>query len=100
MCSMKTAKQAAELIGLPQNWPSPPGWPFLLLVRPNGVDNDVGLIYDAFHKEGVTGFSATVWLCGLLQFPLAMEERLTIPHEVFDTPEDIAIAGWTPMGID
>lgn len=40
------------------------------------------------------GFSATVVLTNLFLMPATEEEFFALPKEVFDTPEEVAAAGW------
>jgi hypothetical protein len=35
-----------------------------------------------------------VFLCNVFLLPHSEEELLALPREVFDTPEEIAAAGW------
>src|SRR5262249_61234519 len=69
-------------------------WPYLPLIRHRpGGGYDCGLLFDAM-AAGLTGLSAAVFLCNLLLVPSTVEEFLALPREVFDTPEEIAAAGW------
>jgi hypothetical protein len=70
-------------------------WPFLPLTRrrANG-DLDLGVLCDLRGSLGRTGYSATVFLCNLLFTPRTEAELLALPKEVYDSPEEIAAAGW------
>jgi hypothetical protein len=77
----------------PGRWPT---WPYLPLVRrhPDGRV-ECGLLYDCRNTSGRYGFSATVFKGNLYTLPATEEEFLRLPREVFDTPDEIAAAGWT-----
>lgn len=76
----------------PKTWPT---WPFLAVIRrhSNG-ETDYGVLYDCLRINGRTGYSATVFLTNIFQMPPTETEFLCLPREVFDTPEEIAAAGW------
>ena len=79
------------LMAEPGLWPA---WPFLPLVRRKaGEDDECGLLYDAFGRDGRTGFSATVFLCNLFLLP-TQEEFFGLPREVYDAAEEVYLAGW------
>jgi hypothetical protein len=77
----------------PRLWPV---WPFLPLIRrhPDGDGYDCGLLFDAFHRSGRTGLSATVFIVNLFAVPATEEEFLAVPHEHYDTPAEVYAAGW------
>jgi hypothetical protein len=76
----------------PQLWTT---WPFLPVVRRRpGQERECGLLYDAVKHAGRMGFSATVFLCNIFLLPETIEEFLTLPHETYDTPEEVYQAGW------
>ncbi len=76
----------------PQRWET---WPFLPVVRRHaGGEVDYGVLYDAVHVSGLTGYSSTVFLCNLLLMPTTEAEFLALPREVFDTCDEMAAAGW------
>jgi len=79
-------------LSTPQLWGT---WPFLPVIRhrPNG-DFDCGVLYDAKGSSGKLGLSATVYLENLFTMPDKEEEFLALPHETYDTPEEMAAAGW------
>jgi hypothetical protein len=70
-------------------------WPHLPLVRhlPDG-EQELGLLFDALGACGLTGHSATVFLCNLFEAPSTLDRFLALPKEVFDAPEEMADAGW------
>jgi hypothetical protein len=76
----------------PSLWPV---WPLLPLIRRKpGGDQDEGLLYDVFHKNGRGGYSATVWLCNLFLRPELESQFLALPKEVYDRIEEVYEAGW------
>jgi hypothetical protein len=70
-------------------------WPLLPLVRyrPDG-QQDLGLLYDALSHRHLPGHSATVFLGNVLLLPATEAEFLASPREVYDTPEEVYLAGW------
>lgn len=76
----------------PEEWTT---WPFLPVVRRRADgEMDCGVLYDALHATGRTGYSCTVVLSNLFLLPETEVELLALPREVFDTPEELAAAGW------
>ena len=76
----------------PRLWPT---WPFLPLVRRRpGQEEEYGILFDAKTACELPGYAATVFLCNLFLMPRTLDEFLALPHETFDTPEEIADAGW------
>ena len=55
-------EKSAAMMATPQKWPE---WPFLPLARPTADGLDLGLMWDAFHAFGLTGYSATVFRVNL-----------------------------------
>jgi hypothetical protein len=76
----------------PALWPA---WPLLPVVRrhPDGR-LDCGLMYDCRGAARLAGLSATVFLGNLFQLPKTLDEFLKLPREIYDTPEEVAAAGW------
>lgn len=76
----------------PALWPT---WPFLPVIRhrPDG-DFDCGLLYDCKGLNSRLGYSATVFLENLFTMPTGEAEFLALPHETYDSPEEMAAAGW------
>ena len=56
---------------------------------------DLGVLYDFRGTSGRLGYSSTVFLANLLLLPGTEEEFLALSKEAFDTPEEVAVAGWT-----
>jgi hypothetical protein len=76
----------------PQHWVT---WPFLPLVRRHADGSmDFGVLYDALHASGRTGYSATVLLGNYFLLPETEAELLALPKEIFDTSDEMAAAGW------
>jgi hypothetical protein len=70
-------------------------WPFLPVVRRKADgEMEYGVLYDCWTVGRRGGFSATVFLCNLFLMPRTEDEFLALPKEVFDTPEEVAAAGW------
>jgi hypothetical protein len=61
--------------------------------RPDG-ELDYGVLYDAYHASGRTGFTATIFLTNIFLLPAQLDEFLQLPREMFDTAEELALAGW------
>ena len=53
------------------------------------------MLLDALGAFGLPGYSATVIKSNVFLLPNTLDELLTLPHETFDTPEEIVAAGWT-----
>jgi hypothetical protein len=71
-------------------------WPFLPVMRPRpGVEDECGVLYDARGRSGKLGYSCTVFLENLFLLPPTEAEILQLPHETYDTPEELFDAGWT-----
>jgi hypothetical protein len=79
----------------PALWPR---WPFLPLVRRRASqpdDPELGVLYDAAGSSGTYGYSSTVFLANVFCLPAAEARLLALPRYVYDTPEEMAEAGWT-----
>lgn len=79
----------------PKLWPV---WPILPLIRRrpgNPADPELGVLYDAAGHAGIYGYSATVFLINLYCVPSDSTRLLAKPHYNYDTPEEMAAAGWT-----
>jgi hypothetical protein len=77
----------------PERWEF---WPLLPLVRRRpGGEPDLGVLYDFRGTGGPCGFSSTVFLTNLFELPGTLAEFLALPREVYDTPDEIAAAGWS-----
>ena len=69
--------------------------PYLPLVRRlPGCEVELGLMYDVFHLNGLTGFGCTVFFANLFLLPPDEDQFLALPKEVYDTVEEIYAAGW------
>ncbi len=76
----------------PGQWPH---WPFLPVVRRRtGHDEELGVVFDALGRCGLTGHSSTVYLVNLFLIPRTLNGFLALPHETFDTPEEVFEGGW------
>ncbi len=76
----------------PALWPA---WPFLPLTRRRaGGGQDHGVLYDCWTRAQRPGYRATVFFTNVFRLPATEAELLALPREVFDTPEEIAAAGW------
>ena len=80
-------------MGLPQLWPELRGYLSVLrLYHPSR--SQAGCLVDLFHQFNLPGYTATVWLLDGYFLPRELPKLLLQPHEVFDTPEEISLAGW------
>jgi hypothetical protein len=43
---------------------------------------------------GLTGLSATVFVANMFALPATLTEFIALPHETFDSDEEVAAAGW------
>jgi hypothetical protein len=76
----------------PQLWAT---WPFLPVVgRKADGEVECGVLYDCWSVGRRPGFSATVFLTNIFTLPSTEEQLLALPRETFDTPDEIAGAGW------
>jgi hypothetical protein len=70
-------------------------WPFLPVVRHKAEGGvECGVLYDCWSLSRRPGFKATVFLTNVFLLPATEEQFLALPREIFDTPEEIAAAGW------
>ena len=74
----------------PALWPA---WPFLPVVRRSRGTEELGVVFDA-RSARLTGYSATVFVTNLFALPPNFETFLALPHETFDSAEELAAAGW------
>ncbi len=70
-------------------------WPYLPVVRhlPDGR-RQCGVLYDALRRSGRYGYSATVFLANIYALPATEEALFARPRFVYDSPEELAAAGW------
>src|SRR5262249_26326331 len=73
----------------PGRWPV---WPFLPLVRHGPEAEECGLLCDLMGLANRPGFSATVFLANLFLLPRGLDEFLALPHETYDTPDEVFAA--------
>ena len=78
-------------LSTPALWPH---WPFLPLVRRTGGNEELGVVFDA-RAAGLTGLSSTVFACNIFLLPNTFEQFLALPHETFDSSEELAAGGWS-----
>jgi hypothetical protein len=69
-------------------------WPFLPLVRRTGGVEELGVAFDA-RAARLTGLSSTVFACNIFLLPDSFEQFLALPHETFDSSEELAASGWS-----
>jgi hypothetical protein len=72
-------------------------WPFLPLIRSRTTGDDDyegGVLFVLMGLHGMTGYAATVWLMNLFTLPHTLDDFLSLPKEVYDTPEEVFAAGW------
>jgi hypothetical protein len=69
-------------------------WPFLPLVRRTDGREELGVVFDA-RAAGLTGLSSTVYRCNIFLLPDSFEQFLALPHETFDSSDELASAGWS-----
>jgi hypothetical protein len=68
-------------------------WPFLPVVRRGKERAEFGVLVDS-RSLGLTGLSATVFFANIFQLPDTLTEFLALPHETFDSVDEVAAAGW------
>ena len=90
-CSACARERTVLMLASPALWPV---WPFLPVVRRTSGKDELGLVFDARHACGLTGFSASVFFCNLFMLPRTVAEFLSLPHETYDTAEELADANW------
>ena len=90
--SARRARERTVLyLSTPALWPH---WPFLPVVRRTSGHEELGVVFDARAAQ-LTGYSATVFFTNLFLLPTEFEQFLALPHETFDTAEELAEAGWS-----
>jgi hypothetical protein len=57
-------------------------------------ETECGVLYDCWSVARRGGYRATVFLTNIFLLPRTEEEFLALPKETFDTPEEVAGAGW------
>ena len=90
-CRACVRDRTVLFLSTPALWPA---WPFLPLVRRRpGRAEELGVVFDA-RAAGMTGFAATVFLTNMFFLPPDLAAFLALPHETFDTAEELTRAGW------
>jgi hypothetical protein len=89
-CATGSRERTVLFLTTPALWPH---WPFLPVVRRTGGREELGVVFDARAAQ-LTGYSATVFLTNLFLLPHDFAEFLALPHETFDSTEELAEAGW------
>ena len=90
-CAVRARQRTVVMVSTPAFWPA---WPFLPVVRRTSETEQLGVVFDARHTRGLTGYSATVLRCNLFLLPRTWSEFLELPREVYDSAEELADAGW------
>jgi len=90
-CADRVRERTVLMVMTPAQWPT---WPFLPMVRRTGAGTELGVVFDARHACGLTGYSATVFRCNLFDLPATLNDFLALPRAVFDTADELADAGW------
>jgi hypothetical protein len=93
-CADRARQRTVVMVSTPAFWPVWPAWPFLPVVRRTSGGEHLGVVFDARHARGLTGYSATVFDCNLFMLPRTWSELLGLPREVYDSAEELADAGW------
>lgn len=86
----RTRNRTVFFLSTPALWPH---WPFLPMVRRTRGGEELGVVFDS-RAAGLTGYSATVYFANLLLLPATFQAFLALPHETFDSAEELAAAGW------
>lgn len=92
LAELRARQRSVLLFTQPAYWPL---WPFLPVVRRHAAGAmDYGVVYDFASTNGPTGYRSTVFRTNLFALPRTLADFLALPREVFDTPEEMAAAGW------
>ncbi len=89
-CVARARERTLLFLTNPALWPA---WPFLPVVRRTRGREELGVVFDA-RAAGLTGYSATVFACNLFMLPPDLSAFLALPHETFDTAEELISDGW------
>ncbi len=90
-CCACVRDRTVLILSAPALWPV---WPFLPLVRRRpGRAEELGVVFDA-RAAGLTGLSTTVYFTNMFFLPSDLSAFLALPHETFDTAEELTRAGW------
>ena len=90
-CASGARARTVLFLTTPALWPM---WPFLPVVRRSRGHEELGVVFDA-RAAGLLGFSATVYLTNLFLLPADFDSFLALPHETFDSAEELADGGWS-----
>ena len=90
-CARRAHARTVLYLATPALWAY---WPFLPVVRRAGGAEELGVVFDA-RAAGLTGYSSTVWMTNIFLLPDAFEQFLALPHETFDSSDELASAGWS-----
>ena len=90
-CASGARARTVLFVTTPALWPM---WPFLPVVRRTCGHEELGVVFDA-RAAGLTGFAATVFACNLFLLPADFDSFLALPHETFDSAEELADGGWS-----
>jgi hypothetical protein len=88
----ESQKRTLHFLTHPDEWP---WWPFLPLVRRTRGEEELGVVYDALHAADIPGHTSTVYLTNLFTIPTTQAAFFALPHEAFDSPEEVLSAGWS-----
>ena len=94
MPAAKSAARRARVLLFLTRPPLWPAWPYLPVVRRGRGREELGVLFDFRGTSGRTGYSATVFVTNLFLAPADEWGLLLLPREVYDSPEDVADAGW------
>ena len=89
-CVARARERTLLFLTNPALWPA---WPFLPVVRRTRGREELGVVFDA-RAAGLTGYSATVFVTNLFLLPPDLSAFLALPHETFDTAEELISGGW------
>jgi hypothetical protein len=90
ICVAELRDRTLLFLTTPALWPE---WPFLPLVRRSKGQEELGVILDSRSLE-LMGLSSTVYFTNLFVMPTTLNEFLALPHETFDSAEELVAAGW------
>ncbi len=83
--------RTVRFVATPALWPL---WPFLPVARRRpGQAEELGVVFDG-RIAGLSGRPAAVVLTNLFLLPPTLAGFLALPREEFDSPDELADAGW------
>lgn len=89
-CVTQIRDRTMLFLSSPALWPA---WPFLPVVRRTKGHDELGVVFDS-RSAGLTGYSSKVYLTNMFLLPARWEEFLALPHETFDSADELVLAGW------